>query len=177
MSMNDQNNSVAAAPTHEPYWNDGRKVFMLWAVIVLVGFLGTQYDQSSPEKVNGIWVVLSLVGLAYMKMKMSFQYADLKKIYLTWLVLIFAGIAYSEWIFYSAYAPISQYLGGIWLFIMALGHAITGLIDKKKLYVGTTLLQVVAGFAVIYSPELAPNQYLVAGIVGALSMIALVLYA
>ncbi len=175
--MNDQNN-VAGATAPVSYWNDGRKVFMLWAVIVLVGFIGTQYDQSSFNKVNGIWAILSIIGLVYMKMKMSFAYADLKRIYLVWLVLIVLGVAFSQAAFLNAsLAQYIQYLGAIWLFIMAAGHALTGIIDKKKLYIGTTAIQVIAGVAVLLVPGALEVQYLIAGIVGAASMIALVLYA
>ncbi len=184
MGNNDQNkkqggqNQVKQNAAPEGYWNAGRRVFMLWAVIVFAGFIGTHKDQADPDKINLYWAILSLVGLAYMKKQMSFAYADLKKIYMTWFWVILVGMIVSVASFKTpALAQLSGYLGVFWLVIMALGHAITGKIDKKKVYITTTGMQLLAAALVFMIPALAPLQYLVAGAVGALAMVWLVLFA
>lgn len=175
-----QNSGVSSGANAlpKPYWNAGRRVFALWGLIVLSGFIGTHFDQTDATKVDLIWVVLSVIGLAYMKKQMSFEYKDLRNIFITWLVVIVFGIAMSQAAFtYVSLARLSGYLGAFWLVIMALGHAITGLIDKKKLYIATTGLQLVAALAIYMTPMLILYQYLIAGVVGALAMVMLILYA
>lgn len=162
----------------EPYWNPGRRVFALWALIVLVGFIGTHLDQESPTKTNLIWVLLSVFGLGYMKKHMPFSDKPLRNIFLVWLVLVVLGIGFSQAAFYSAsYGWLTQYLGAIWLGIMAAGHALTGIIDKKGVYITTTGMQLAALGALLFVPALFGIQHLVAGLVGALAMVWLILYA
>ncbi len=167
------NNEVTTA---EPYWNAGRRVFALWAAIILGGFVATHYNQT--DKINYLWVILSLVGLAYMKKEMSFEYPDLKKIFLAWFYVILFGMVIS---FAAFSAPrlifLSGYLGVFWLLVMALGHAATGIIDKKSVYITTAGMQILAAGLTLYYLPLLIIQYLVAGLVGALAMIWLVLYA
>lgn len=162
----------------EPYWNAGRRVFAVWAAIVLVGFLGTQMYQENPTSVNLGWGILSLFGLGYMKKLMPFSEPALKKIYGVWFAIVVLGIAFSQAAFYSpTYGWLTQYLGAIWLGLMALGHGLTGLIDKKGVYGVTVGMQVAALAAILFLPSVLAIQYVVAGLVGALAMIWLILYA
>jgi len=170
------NNEVEKIIPVEPYWNAGRKVFGLWAAIILGGFVATHYNQT--DKINYLWLALSLIGLAYMKKEMSFQYFDLKKIFLTWFYVILFGMIISFAAFSSPKLVfLSGYLGVFWLLVMALGHAITGIIDNKSVYVTTAGMQILAAGLTLYFLPLLIIQYLVAGLVGALAMIWLVLYA
>ena len=184
MGTNDQNkkqgpgNQVKQNAAPEGYWNAGRRVFMLWAVIVLAGFIGTHKDQADPDKINLYWAVLSIVGLAYMKKQMPFTDGVLKRIFMTWFWIILFGMIVSVVAFKTAaLAMLSGYLGVFWLVLMAAGHAITGKIDKKTVYVTTTGMQLLAAVCILMIPALLPLQYMVAGLVGALAMVWLVLFA
>ncbi len=165
------------------YWNPIRRVFLVWAVIVLGGFTLTYWNLAAgPDNINFWWVVVALIGLVYTKKQMPFSDAGLRNIFLTWSLIIAIGIIYSYQVFNSpALLPYSQYLGAYWLVLMALGHAVTGLIDKKKLYVLTVALQIAAAILIVLlmpsMPALFALQYLIAGLVGAVAMILLILYA
>jgi hypothetical protein len=75
---------------------------------------------------------------------------------------------------------IAPSIGILWLVIMGVGHAITGAIDRKKIYIATAGLQFLAagGTMMLLSanPALFAMQYLIAGIVGALAMGILIVY-
>ncbi len=165
------------------YWNPIRRVFLVWALVILVGFVFTYMSLAlGPSTINLVWVGLALIGLVYSKMQMSFSEKAFRNIFLAWTVIIVGGIALSHSMYY--WPPLlmySQYLGAIWLGLMALGHAVTGLIDKKKVYILTTLLQLIAGVCIVLLlpsvPALFVLQYLIAGLVGAAAMLLLILYA
>jgi len=165
------------------YWNPIRRVFLAWAVILLIGFWFT-YSQITlgPTDTNIVWAVLAVCGLAYMKKQMPFSDHGLRDIFFVWFAIIVLGILFSEAIFYWPPAlPYSGYLGAIWLTLMALGHCLTGILDRKKLYILTVAIQLAAAFLIVELlpsiPALFATQYLVAGIVGAFSMVLLILYA
>lgn len=165
------------------YWNPIRRVFLVWAVIVLGGFTLTYWNLAAgPSSINLGWVIVALLGLIYTKKQMPFSDAGLRNIFLVWLVVIAFGIALSQVIFsWQSLLPYSSYLGAIWLALMALGHALTGLIDKKRLYILTVSLQLIAAALIVVLlpsiPALFALQYLIAGLVGAAAMVALILYA
>jgi hypothetical protein len=155
----------------------------LWAVIILVGFVFTYYYQAlDPLSINIVWAILAIIGLTYSKRQMPFSDVVLKNIFMTWLVVIVLGIIFSHLSF--VWSPLVYYaslLGAVWLVFMALGHAITGWIDGKKVYIITTALQLIAAIYIFVSvgsmPDLYSTQYLIAGIVGAISMVLLILLA
>lgn len=165
-----------------PYWHGVRKLMLAWAVIVLAGFSATYFLPSlAPNGINILWVALSVIGLAYSKTKMPFSDRGLKRIFLTWLVIIAAGIALSEAVFYvPPLAYLSAYLGALWLALMAAGHAACGILDKRKFYLLTVILQLAAAaFIVLFAnamPILYTVQYLIAGIAGSLSLVLLILF-
>ncbi|MES2953386.1 MAG: hypothetical protein V4674_02405 [Patescibacteria group bacterium] len=179
------NQPLDTAPV-ESFWNPIRRMFALWVVVLLIGFYGTQYGQDKgPTTTNVIWLVLGLLGVGYMKKVMPFSdpvYGPPnKKIFWAWFAIVFGGIALTQASFY--YQPLTMfvpYLGALWLFLMALGHAITGLVDKKSLanvYAATTVLQVLAGLFIIFVPMLMGPQFLFAGVVSALAMVLLIAFA
>jgi hypothetical protein len=165
------------------YWNPIRRVFLVWAVIVLGGFTLTYWNLAAgPSNINLGWAIVAILGLIYTKKQMPFSDMALRNIFLAWFVVIAFGIALSQVIFtWQSLLPYSSYLGAIWLALMALGHALTGLIDKKKLYILTVSLQLVAAVLIVMllpsMPVLFALQYLLAGLVGAAAMVLLILYA
>lgn len=165
------------------YWNGVRKLMAVWAAVIFVGFLFTYlYPTLSSTNINIVWAILSAMALIYSKRQMSWSDVSLRNIFLVWLVVIVLGLIFSE----IAFSVPSLYyyaslLGAVWLVFMALGHALTGIIDRKKIYILTTALQLAAAIYIFASvsgdPSLYATQYLIAGIVGAISMILLILLA
>jgi hypothetical protein len=171
-------------PSPVRYWNPVRILFALWGLIVIGGFLFTYYDQNATiVQIDGVWVVLALIGLIYMKWLLPWRESSGRAIFLTWLVLIALGIALTHISFAipALLMTVAPRIGVLWLIIMGLGHAITGAIDRKKIYILTALLQFAAAYGtwtvLASNPALFQDQYLVAGVVGAISMLLLVVYA
>lgn len=166
----------------EGFWNPLRRLFALWGVIVLGGFVYTYiYIASTPLAINGMWLVLSLVGLGYTKYLLPWSETSGRLIFLTWTILVLGGIALTHAAFYSAsFLFLASQIGILWLVIMGVGHGITGTIDGKKVYIVTAALHFAAAAAayvvIAGNPMLFAVQYLVAGIVGAIAMGILIVY-
>jgi len=158
------------------YWNPGRKVFLYWAVALLVGFSATHLYQL--EQINWLWLVISIGGLWYMYRFMPRTDTILWNIYRVWAGVIALGMVLSFLPFYlPSLVWLSGYLGIMWLVLMAFGHAATGYIDGKSVYVTTTLVQLVSAIAIAYYLPLLVIQYLVVGVVSSLAMVWLILFA
>ncbi|HSH31567.1 MAG TPA: hypothetical protein VK963_02760, partial [Candidatus Saccharimonadales bacterium] len=102
----------------------------------------------------------------------------LLNIYLVWLAVIVVGMAVSGAVFYiDSISWLIGYLGVFWLFLMGLGHIANGLVDPpaQEYYVSGGL-QLLAGAACLVLPALLDIQYIVAGLVGGLAMVWLILY-
>lgn len=170
-----------ANPVPTSYWNGIRKLFLVWAVIILAGFTFTYFAQTlSPTNINLSWAVLACIGLVYSKKQMPFSDRALRNIFFAWLGIIILGIAVSQAAFFwSPLFLVASYLGAFWLLLMAFGHAVTGIIDRKKVYIFTVAGQLAAAvFIYIFAnsmPSLYTLQYLVAGVVGSASMLLLLL--
>ena len=168
-------------PVTASYWNGIRRLFVVWAVIILAGFTFTYFAQTlSPTNINLSWTVLACIGLVYSKKQMPFSDWALRNIFFAWLGIIIFGIAVSQAAFFwSPLFFVTSYLGAFWLLLMAFGHAVTGIIDRKKVYIFTVAAQLtVAAFIYIFAnsmPTLYTLQYLVAGVVGSASMLLLLL--
>ena len=168
--------------TPATYWNGVRKLMALWAAIIFVGFLFTYFYQTlNPTSINIVWGILAAIGLIYSKKQMPWSDVVLRNIFLVWLIIIVLGLTLSQIIFILP--PLYYYaslLGAVWLMIMALGHTLTGFIDKKKIYILTAGLQLVVAFLIFAFvnsiPSLYTLQYLIAGIVGAASMMLLLIF-
>jgi len=50
--------------TIRPYWGICRRVYLVWAIVILIGFVATHFHQL-PD-INNLWLLLSVVGLTYM---------------------------------------------------------------------------------------------------------------
>ncbi|MBW3538136.1 hypothetical protein KY386_01425 [Candidatus Parcubacteria bacterium] len=159
-----------------PYWNPRRRVYLIWALIVLVGFIATHFYQT--KNINGVWAGLAALGLGYMLKKMPLRVLRLRRIYLVWLITISTGMVVSGAVFYIGWLNwLVGYLGVFWLFLMGAGHLANGLVDPPaKEYCTSGGLQILAGAACLAVPALLGIQYIVAALVGALAMIWLIVY-
>jgi hypothetical protein len=157
------------------YWNPARKVFAVWAIIILMGFIATHFYQD--PTVNWVWTVLSVIGLWVMYKHMPLRIPKLKKIFLGWVGVIVFGMVFSFAIFsFESLYFLIGYLGIFWLLLMGIGHWLNGWFDRSKIYIYSGLVQVVAGVACYFFLPLLLNQYIVAGVVGAVAMVMLLLF-
>ena len=162
----------------QSYWNVCRRVYLVWAIIVFIGFVATHFYQR-PE-INYLWLFLSLIGLGYMGFflkKISFRDVQLLYIGLVWLLTIAFGLAVSMITFvYEPLGEMSAYLGIFWLFLMGLAHGFNGIVDRSYLYLITSSIQILAGAVFLIFEPIQTMQYLAAGIVGSAAMVGLILY-
>jgi hypothetical protein len=159
-----------------PYWNVCRRVYLLWAIIIFVGFIATHFHQL-PE-INYLWLLLSAIGLGYMGLLLQkIHFRDLRLVYIgiLWLLTIAFGLMISIITFiYQPLAELTAYLGIFWLFLMAIAHVLNGIIDRNRTYLLTGGMQAIAGAACLVFSPLQAMQYLAAGLVGSLAMVGLV---
>lgn len=154
------------------------RVYLLWAVLVTIGFVGTHLHQS--RQVNPAWLLLSAVGLIYMWRAMPMQVRQMKLIFAAWLMPITVGMVVSIAVFMIDAAwtgDLIANLGGFWLIVMAVGYIWNGLVDPPGgWYYFAGLLNFAAGLLCFYSADWQSVQYLVAAIVSAWSMVNLWLF-
>lgn len=150
------------------------RVYLLWAALVAVGYVATHYFQRQP--INGLWFVLSVIGLGYMFKVMPLRIAMMKRIYLSWLVPIAIGMAFSAASFYVDVLTIELlgYLGAFWLLIQAIAFTWNGAVDPpgKWYYVAAAVNAAAAITCYLWQP-LTEYQYLVAALVSTWSMLLL----
>jgi hypothetical protein len=153
------------------------RIYLLWAAITGVGFTATHYALSD-KAINGFWIVLSFIGLAYMYKVMPMRLGPAKRIFNAWLWPISFGIAVSIGVFYiDAGRELIPYLGAFWLFVMAVGYVLNGLADPpSEWYWIAAVLSVVAGLAIFFAAGLLSVQWLIAAIVSVWSMLNLWLF-
>lgn len=122
-----------------PFWNICRRVYLVWAILLGMGFAATQFHQEA--NINWLWLVISLVGLGYMVRQTrlpEFRTAGLAHLYfvgLVWTLVIAQGMILSVLPFVgrTPLAALGQYLGVFWLWQMGLGHWLNGLVDPPRL--------------------------------------------
>ncbi len=154
--------------------NDTRaRVYLLWAFLASTGFVVTHYYQK--HEINVLWFGISVIGLGYMFKVMPLKVKSMRAIFLAWLIPITIGMSVSAAVFYiDAWAQLIAYLGAFWLFVMATGYVLNGLVDAPSTwYLVAALLNVVAGFACFYIDSFTTAQYLVAAIISGWSMLNL----
>ncbi len=153
------------------------RVYLLWAGLCLVGFVAAHYS-TSPNNINGFWVVLSAVGLGYMYKVMPMRMKPAKQIFVSWMVPILFGAVISVLTFrVEALADLIPYLGGFWLLVMAAGYMWNGLVDAPSTWYWIAVgLNAVAAGACIFVDAFLPVQFLVAAIVSGWSMLNLWLF-
>jgi hypothetical protein len=151
------------------------RVYLLWAALVFVGFVATHYYQD--HNVMYVWTVLSIIGLGYMVRVMPMRVKLMQQIFGAWVLPIIAGMLFSGSLFYihTAWAANAiGHLGAYWLFFMAAGYILNGIVDPpSRWYWIATGMNIVAGAACLVFDSLVPGQYLYAAIIGAWSMLNL----
>ena len=162
-----------------PLWTLCRRVYLVWGVILLVGFLATHFHQE--PNINILWLLLSLVGLGYMVRQTSLpefrRHSGLAHLYyvgFVWVLVIALGMLVSvvPFVGRTPLNGLAQYLGIFWLAQMGLGHGLNGLVDPPRWpYWVTAGGQVLA--ALVCLGWGMDYQYLVAGGVGSLAMVVL----
>jgi hypothetical protein len=162
----------------QPYWNICRRVYLVWAIIVFTGFIATHFYQR--PGINYLWLALSLMGLGYMNFQlqqMRYREPALLYIGLLWLLTIAFGLIVSVMAFvYEPLANMIAYLGIFWLFLMGLAHILNRVVDPSRAYLISGGFQILAGAICFIFEPLLPMQYLVAGLVGGLAMVWLIVF-
>jgi hypothetical protein len=148
------------------------RVYLLWAIIVPLGFLSTHFYQN--HNINAVWFMISLLGLVYMYRVMPIKQKMMKRILLAWLVPIAFGMAVSGAVFYVRGANATNliaHLGAFWLLVMAAGYFLNGLADPpSKWYWFNAALNLAVGIACFTIDAFTGGQYLIAAAVSAWSM-------
>lgn len=152
------------------------QVYLLWAVLVAVGYVATHFYQV--RQINGLWFVLSIIGLGHMYRVMPLKVKQMKRIYAAWLIPIAFGMVVSGLAFYlPALTPLIAYLGAFWLLVQAVAFACNGIVDPpSKWYYIAAVVNAAAAVACYMLPGLLSVQYLVAAAVSSWSMLMLWLF-
>lgn len=151
------------------------RVYLLWAVLVPLGFVATHFYQQ--RGINVLWTLISVIGLGFMWRTMPLKVRQMRHIFASWLIPVALGMAVSGAVFYVD-APIAgellAHLGAFWLGVMAVGYVWNGLVDPPSgWYWVAAILHAAASAACFMVEDLLPVQYLVAAIVSAWSMLNL----
>lgn len=161
-----------------PYWNVCRRVYLVWAIVILIGFVATHFYQL--PGINNLWLILSVLGLAYMGFslkQLQFRDRTLVLIGLLWLFTIAFGMMISILAFaIEPLAELSSYLGVFWLGLLGLAHLFNGAIDRSYIYWLTGSTQILTGVLCFVVEPLQPVQYLIAGVISSTAMLVLILF-
>jgi len=160
------------------YWHICRRVYLVWAIVILVGFVATHFHQL-PD-INNLWLLLSALGLSQMGFELKqTQFRDRKLILigLLWLFTIVFGLIISAISFtIEPLADFSADLGIFWLGLMGLAHLLNGVVDRSNVYFLTGGTQILIGLLSFSVMALHPLQYLIAGASGSIALLALILF-
>jgi hypothetical protein len=164
--------------TSRPYWNICRRVYLVWAIAILIGFIATHFHQL-PD-INKLWLFLSALGLAYMGFSLKqlhFRDRILMRIGLLWLFTIAFGMTISILAFLiEPLAELSATLGVFWLGLMGLAHLFNGAVDRSYIYWLTGGAQILTSMLCYVVEPLQLLQYLIAGAIGSTAMLMLILF-
>lgn len=152
------------------------RVYLLWAILVGVGYTTTHYYQN--PNINLVWTVISVIGLGYMFKVMPLKVRQMRSIFLAWLIPITLGIAVSVIAARTTLlTDLVHYLGGFWLLVSAVGYTWNGIVDPpSKWYFIAAAANVVFAAVCFLVPEVTQVQYLVAALVSVWSMLSLWLF-
>ena len=155
-----------------------QRVYLVWAVLATAGFVATHFYQK--HAINALWTVLAAIGLLYMYRVMPLKVRQMQRIIGVWAGTIIAGMVVSGAVFYIGGAAASQLigqLGAFWLAVMAVGYALNGLVDRPAAwYWFAAVINVIAAVLCWRVDSFLSQQYLVAAIVTAWSMVNLWLF-
>ena len=157
----------------ELWQNTRARVYLLWAAITAVGFVSTHLYQN--PNINGVWVVLSILGLGYMYKVMPMRLSQMKKIFASWFIPITIGVIISALAVRTSLFPeLVGYLGVFWLVVMAAGYLWNGLVDMPaKWYYVAVALNLAGAMLIYFSDNFTQVQYLIAAVISAWSMLNL----
>lgn len=154
------------------------RVYLLWAVIVTVGFILNDLHQK--KSINALWFVISVCGLGYMIRVMPLKVRQMRQILFAWLIPITFGMVVSGLVFYvetDFAAELIARLGAFWLFVMAVGYLWNGLVDPPSgWYYFAVAINIVAGVLCWNYSDWRSVQYLIAAIISGWSMVNLWLF-
>lgn len=155
------------------YWIKPRIVFLTWAIVELIGWLGTHFFLLD-QRANWLWVGLIIIGLIPMILYMKTSVKKLRNIMILWIVAMVVGMALSFLSFYvSPLYTLAGYLGGFWLLLMGVTFLLNAIWWTPRLFVIGSVLQIVAGLVVILIPSLLNVQYIIAAVAGSGAMLVL----
>ncbi len=171
-------NLPAPDSTIRLYWGICRRVYLVWAIVILIGFVATHFHQL-PD-INYLWLLLSVTGLTYMGFllkQLQFRDRTLVWIGLLWLFTIGFGLVTSILAFViEPLAELGAFLGVFWLGLMGLAHGFNGIIDRSRMYWLTGITQILASILCFAVEPLQSLQYLMAGVIGSIAMLMLILF-
>ena len=155
------------------YWNKPRIVFIVWAIVELIGWLTTHY-LFMDFRANWIWLVLSVIAFVPMVKYMPWKQKKLRSILLLWLTTVAVGMLVSFLSFeVRPLFTLATYLGVFWLFLMGAAFLVNALWWTPGLFIIGGVVQIVAGFLPLLFPTLIAYQYLVAAVAGTGAMLIL----
>ncbi len=164
--------------TARPYWGICRRVYLVWAIVILIGFVATHFHQL-PD-INNLWLLLSVAGLTYMSFllkQLQFRDRALVRIGLLWLFTITFGLVISILAFVmEPLAELSSYLGVFWLSLMGLAHLFNGAVDRSHIYWLTGGAQILMSVLCFVIEPFQSLQYLIAGVTGSVAMLMLIIF-
>lgn len=154
------------------YWNKPRKLFLVWAILIFLGFVATHFYQD--PNINGVWVVLSLIGFYFMYKYMPLASPKMRNILILWIVVVGFGMLVSAAVFrVPSLSYLIDYLGVFWLILMGIGSLLNAIWYTPRLFILSGIMQIAAGLFILFTPSLLIYQYLIAAVVGAAGMLVL----
>jgi hypothetical protein len=155
------------------YWTKPRIVFLVWAIVELIGWLSTHFFFMDP-RANWVWLVLSVIAFVPMVKYMPWRNLKLRKILILWIVVVAVGMAISFLTFsLSPLYPLAPNLGIFWLFLMGVAFLVNALWWTPELFIIGGVLQIAAGALPLLVPSLLFYQYLIAAVAGTGAMLIL----
>ena len=157
--------------------NPGLRIYLMWTVLYGGGFIATAFNTDA-GKVNLIWLAITAAGLAYMAYEMPLQYRRAKIFFGIWAVTLVGGMIVSFQAFGGSSFPlVAEYIAGFWLLIVGIATILCGFFDRPVgPYAVSGIMQVAGAALCFFVPAFVDQQFVAAGVIGALSMLWLALY-
>jgi len=153
-----------------------RVVEVVWGVLVLFGFLVSQYISSmgySTILYWWLWLLLAFVG------KLATIYYPSRRLFSDQLVhslyslAIVVGLVATTLITYRIIPVSLVYLGIMWLIIIGVAQVIASYLSSQPMKSVVGIIWLIAALFMLYIPALIEMQFLVIGLVTSLPVIML----
>ena len=147
-------------------FNRYQKVMLVWAVLVLIGYLASSFYMGAPNMLVSIWLLVLLIGLS---VQLILGYPKKSKTVIAqivWFGIILIG-SYLTFLEYSSGTVIGIHgmLSG-WFFLVALGMLITSAIYRFNIsYLILFALYAVVGLILAYSGLKINIEIIISGFV------------